>query len=95
MGGEGHSGPEHRGRHTHGDGAAEDILAAEDIRIRVGVWYHGKRKMLSKGFPKCLRIGMEGEGQDRRVVVASMILGLRESLHGEGGGLTSGSEGGS
>ena len=50
--------------------------------------------MLSEGFPKCLRIGMEGEGQDRRVVVASLIYGLREGLHGEGGGLTSGSEGG-
>ena len=39
--------------------------------------------MLSEGLPKCQRIGMGKEGQDRRVVVASMILGLREGLHGE------------
>ena len=54
--------------------------------------YRGKWKMLSTGFAKCQRIGMGGEGQDRRVAVASMVLGLRESLRGEGGGLTSGPE---
>ena len=73
-------------------GAADDIRRGEDTRRGVGVRYYGKWKKLSKGFPKCQRVGMERGGQNRRVVVASMILGLREGLHGEGGGLTSGSE---
>ena len=74
-------------------GAADDIRRGEGTRP-VGVGCHGELEMLSKEFPKFPRIGTEREGQGRRVVVASMILGLRESLHGEGGGLTSGSEGG-
>lgn len=92
LGGEGQRGPWHHERHAHGDGAAGEY----DRRARggVGVRYHERRNLLSEGCLKPRRIGTEGKGQGRSVVFASIFLSLRESPHGERGGLMSGPEGG-
>ncbi len=77
-----------QGKLPKGDGAAEDNHALRGVGMR----RQERWVMLAKGLLKSGPFGVEGEGQGRSGVVASMFLSLRESRHGERGGLTSGSE---
>ena len=78
---------QHVAWHTPGDGAAEDNHALRGV----GMMRHERWEMLAKGLVERGSFEVEGEGQGRGVI-ASMFLSLRESLHGERGGLAAGSE---
>ena len=72
-------GLQHRERRPPGDDAAEDNRALRGV----GMWPQEGWIMSVKGSLKGGRVGIEREGQGRGSVDASMILGLREGLHGE------------
>ena len=75
-------------RHTPGDGTAEENRALRGVGMR----RQERWVVLAKGLLKRRSFGVEGKGQGRSGVAASIFLSLRESRHGERGGLTSGSE---